>query len=192
LVSKTPLEKIRSVALDNSSLTSAALLKVLFAKWWPGKRTFNDMVPDLERMLEHHDAALLIGDPALKVDRSKYETWDLAEEWIRFTGKPFVFAFWAVTQAAAERAPIDLAAIFQQWRDDGLEPRSLAAIAETWSVKLGVAEMDGIEDVTINIYYHLDAASLEGLQRFYRYGREYNVMPSVPGVNFADAKLPQL
>jgi predicted solute-binding protein len=42
----------------------------------------------------------LIGDPALQVDRSRYLTLDLAEEWIRYTGKPFVFAFWAVRQDA--------------------------------------------------------------------------------------------
>src|SRR5207245_5503957 len=123
LVSKTPLEKIRSVALDNSSLTSAALLKVLFAKWWPGKRTFNDMVPDLERMLSHHDAALLIGDPALKVDRSRYGTYDLAEEWTRLTGKPFVSRFWAVREAAIKDAPLslDLKPVFQESAHHGLE-----------------------------------------------------------------------
>src|ERR1700676_1313588 len=96
LVSKVPLEKIRSVALDTSSMTSVALTKVLFAKWWGGGRTFTTMVPDIEQMLEMHDAGLVIGDPALKIDRSRYLTYDLAEEWIRLTGKPFVFAFWAV------------------------------------------------------------------------------------------------
>ncbi len=53
-------------------------------------------------MMAEHDAGLVIGDPALKVDRSRYLTYDLAEEWIRFTGKPFVFAFWAVRQAALQ------------------------------------------------------------------------------------------
>ncbi len=73
-------------------------------------------------MLAEHDAGLVIGDPALKVDRSRYLTYDLAEEWIRLTGKPFVFAFWAVRQAALAdaSASLDLAAIFQESRDHGL------------------------------------------------------------------------
>src|SRR5580698_4581090 len=99
LVSKVPLEEIRSVALDTSSMTSVALTRVLFAKWWGAERTFSSMAPDVEKMLKEHDAGLVIGDPALKVNRSLYYSYDLAEEWIRFTGKPFVFAFWAVRQA---------------------------------------------------------------------------------------------
>jgi len=53
LVSKVPLEQIRSVALDTSSLTSVALTKVLFAKWWGLDRTFTSMAPDIEKMLVH-------------------------------------------------------------------------------------------------------------------------------------------
>ncbi len=188
LVGKKPIEQIHTVALDSSSLTSVALVRILFEKYWKRAPRFNSLLPDLEAMLVEHDAALLIGDPALKVDRSKYATWDLAEEWIRFTGKPFVFAFWAVTQASAERAPVDLAAIFQQSRDHGLEPRNLAAIAETWSAKLGMAKMDVIEYLTTNIHYYLDAACLEGLHLFYRYAHECNVIPSVPELHFAHAK----
>ena len=65
------------------------------------------MAPDVEKMMAEHDAGLVIGDPALKVDRSRYLTYDLAEEWIRLTGKPFVFAFWAVRQAALKDASGD-------------------------------------------------------------------------------------
>ena len=83
LVSKVPLDQIESVALDTSSLTSVALTKVLFAKWWGAGRTFQPMAPDIEKMMQEHDAGLVIGDPALKVDRSRYLTYDLAEEWIR-------------------------------------------------------------------------------------------------------------
>src|SRR6185369_1716413 len=96
LVSKVPIEQIRSVALDTSSMTSVALTKVLFAKWLGGERRYTPMSPDLQAMLRDHDAGLVIGDPALQVDRSQYVTLDLAEEWNRQTGKSFVFAFWAV------------------------------------------------------------------------------------------------
>ena len=70
LVSQVPLEKIRSVALDTSSLTSVALTKLLFEKWWGADRTFVPMPPDLRQMMEGCDAGLVIGDPALKIDRS--------------------------------------------------------------------------------------------------------------------------
>jgi chorismate dehydratase len=66
LVSKMPIEKIRTVALDTSSMTSVALTKVLFEKWLGGGRTFTPMAPDLEKMLAQHDAGLVIGDPALR------------------------------------------------------------------------------------------------------------------------------
>jgi chorismate dehydratase len=86
LVSKVPVEKIRTVALDTSSMTSVALTKVLFDRWLGGGRIFTTMAPDVDRMLRDHDACLVIGDTALQVDRFKYLTLDLAEEWIRFTG----------------------------------------------------------------------------------------------------------
>src|ERR1700693_2773616 len=113
LVSKVPVEKIRTVALDTSSMTSVALTKILFAKWLSGARTYAPMEPVIERMLEECDAGLVIGDPALQIDRARYHTLDLAEEWILHTGKPFVFAFWAVRSAALREASLDLAAVFQ-------------------------------------------------------------------------------
>src|SRR5947209_5509647 len=67
LVSHNRLDQIRSVALDDSSLTSVALIRVLFEKFWGGVREFNSAAPQLDSMLASHDAALLIGDPALKV-----------------------------------------------------------------------------------------------------------------------------
>src|SRR6516225_5378066 len=88
LISEKPLEQIRTVALDSSSLTSVALLRILFEKFWGGDRRYTSRSPQLQEMLDQHDAALLIGDPALKVDRSRYRTWDLAEEWIQVTSKP--------------------------------------------------------------------------------------------------------
>src|SRR5438270_498281 len=87
LVSEVPLDRIRSVALDSSSRSSAALVRVLFAKHWNLDARFVPAEPQLEAMLASQDAALLIGDPALQVDRSRYQTWDLADEWRRFTGK---------------------------------------------------------------------------------------------------------
>jgi chorismate dehydratase len=212
LVSRVPVEKIRTVALDTSSMTSVALVKVLFEKWLGGGRTFTPMAPDVENMLAQNDAGLVIGDPALQIDRSRYHTLDLAEEWIRHTGKPFVFAFWAVRQDAlqeetlqenamcgdsrprlsaarsdAHLPPPDLANIFQQSRDHGLAPESLNQISREWAPRLDLTQSDVRSYLSENIYYHLDASCLEGLQLFYRYAAEIGALPAAPEMCFLDA-----
>jgi len=189
LVSRIPIERVRSVALDTSSMTSVALTKVLLEKWLWGGRTFTAMEPDLEHMLACCDAALLIGDPALQVDRSRYHTLDLAEEWIRYTGKPFVFAFWAVRGEALREADpaLDLADVFRDSRDHGLEPQNLEQIVQEWALRLGLHEKSVREYLTENIHYQLDAGCLEGLRLFYKYAAEIGALPAVPELQFADS-----
>jgi chorismate dehydratase len=189
LVSQIPVELVRTVALDTSSMTSVALTKVLFEKWMGGGRTFTAMEPDLDKMLAECDAGLLIGDPALRVDRRRYHTIDLAEEWIRFTGKPFVFAFWAVRGEALKEADpsLDLAATFRDSRDHGLEPSNLNQIARAWAPRLGISEEDVRAYLTENIHYQLDAGCIEGLQLFYRYAAEIGALPAAPELRFMEA-----
>jgi chorismate dehydratase len=188
LVSKVPLEKIQTVVLDTSSMTSVALTKVLFAKWWGGGRTFIPMAPNIDQMLERCDAGLVIGDPALKIDRSRFISYDLAEEWIRLTGKPFVFAFWAVRQAALKSIPqdLDLTAVFQQSRDHGLLPENLDQIVGVWAPRLGLSETEVRSYLTENIHYYLDPACLAGLRLFYEYAQECGVLPAAPPLRFLD------
>ena len=189
LVSRVPIEEVRTVALDTSSMTSVALTKVLFEKWLGGGRTFTAMEPNLEQMLAQCDAGLLIGDPALQVNRSRYHTLDLAEEWIRYTAKPFVFAFWAVRGAALPEADpaLDLAAVFRKSRNHGLEPASLQQILREWAPRLGLSHDNVRSYLTENIHYQLDAGCLEGLQLFYRYATEIGALPTAPDVRFFDA-----
>ncbi len=187
LVSKVPLENVRTVALDTSSLTSVALTKVLFAKWLGGGRTFTSMPPEIDKMLAEHDAGLLIGDPALKIDRTRYHALDLAEEWIRHTGKPFVFAFWAIRKEALTESALDLPAVFQNSRDHGLEPSSLNQIAGEWAPRLDIGEADVKSYLTENIHYKLDAGCLEGLQLFYQYAAEIGALPAAPEMQFVGA-----
>jgi chorismate dehydratase len=190
LVSKLPLQKIKTVGLDTSSLTSVALTRVLFQKWWGGGRQFVSKDPDLEEMLRECDAGLLIGDPALQVDRSRYVTFDLAEEWIRFTGKPFVFAFWAMRQDAPVPASLDLAAIFQKSRDHGLQPRNLDQIGAAWALRIGLSEQAVRSYLTENIYYELDQESLQGLHLFYKYALECKALSAAPELRLYDADKP--
>jgi chorismate dehydratase len=186
LVSKVPIEKIRTIALDTSSMTSVTLTKILFEKWLGGGKIYSAMEPNLQKMLAQCDAALLIGDPALQVDRTRYLTLDLAEEWIRYTGKPFVFAFWAVrSEALREAGPsLNLPSIFQDSRDHGLRSTSLDRISKVWAPRIGIDEKDVHRYLTENIHYELDPGCLDGLRLFYRLGAEIGVLPSAPEIRF--------
>jgi chorismate dehydratase len=186
LVSKRPLDSVRTVALDTSSMTSVALTKVLFERWLGAGRTFTPMAPDVDAMLQDHDACLLIGDAALQVDRSKHYTFDLAEEWIRFTGRPFVFAFWAIRRAALANAPADLVTIFQTSRDHGTQPESIDRIARSWAGRVGLSEAEVRTYLTENIHYQLDPGCLEGLHLFYRYAAECAALPPALPLQFAE------
>jgi chorismate dehydratase len=194
LVSKKPagsiskhewLQRVRTVALDTSSMTSVALTKILFAKWLGGARDYKPMAPNLDAMLDECDAALLIGDPALQVDRSLYFTLDLAEEWGACTGKSCVFAFWAIRkQALAGRDAVAITKLFKDSRDHGLTPKNLEAIAQEWSRRLGLAVEVVRAYLTDNIHYYLDPPCLEGLELFYRMGAEVGALPSAPALQF--------
>jgi chorismate dehydratase len=168
-------------------MTSVALTKILFERWLGGGRAFTAMAPDLDQMLRTHDAGLVIGDTALQVDRFQYLTVDLAEEWIRFTGKPFVFAFWAIRRAALENASADLAAVFQASRDHGLLPENISQIARRWAPRVDLSEGEVRSYLTENIHYRLDSGCLEGLQLFYRYAAECGALPAAPPLQFVEA-----
>ena len=194
LVSKVPVnqlskrqlsKKVRTVALDTSSMTSVVLTKILFAKWMGGARDYTAMAPDLDAMLGACDAALLIGDPALQVDRTRYFTLDLAEEWVARTGKSFVFAFWAIRkQALAGRNGAAIAEVFKKSRDHGLSPKKLEAIAQEWAQRLGLTVEFVRVYLTHNIHYYLDPPCLEGLALYYRLGAEVGALPQAPGLRF--------
>jgi len=185
LVSKMPLGSVRSVALDTSSLTSAALTKILFAKWLGGERAYASMPPNLDAMLEACDAALLIGDPALQVDRARYRTLDLAEEWHARTGMSFVFAVWAIRRAAiAEQDRAAIAKVFKDSRDHGLVRENLEAIAAEWAPRLRLTIESVRTYLAHNIHYYLDPPCLEGLFLFYRLGAEIGALPPARELEF--------
>ena len=186
LVSKAPLEKIRSVATDDSSRTSAALVEIYLRKFVGTDPGFTRQKPDLKAMLQWHDAALLIGDPALQTRTDGYYVYDLAEEWRRWTGRPFVFAFWAVRKAALRDASpqLNIAQAFQHSRDNGL--KHIPEIADAWTGKLGLPHKLISDYLTENVDYTLDAENLEGLRLFFRYGMECGVFASVPELEFLE------
>ena len=184
LVSKVPLEKIRSVATDDSSRTSAALVEIYLRRFVGIDPGFSRQKPDLKEMLQWHDAALLIGDPALQARTEGHHVYDLAEEWRRWTGRPFVFAFWAVRKAALRdlSSELNIAQAFQHSRDHGLQ--HIPEIAALWAPKLGLSAQLISEYLTENVDYSLHGENLEGLQLFFRYGAELGIFAKIPELEF--------
>ena len=97
LISKVPFKEIRTLATDAGSRTSAMLSQVILAEKFGVKPEVVSLPADLPAMLGQTDAALVIGDAALRLDPDKlpFQTLDLGAEWIAMTGLPMVFAVWA-------------------------------------------------------------------------------------------------
>jgi predicted solute-binding protein len=104
LFCRKPPAGCRTVALDLSSRTSANLVRVLFAERWRAAPVFGTRDPDPDLDRNPADGVLLIGDPALQARWAGPPPVDLAEEWLRWTGLPFVFACWIARDAATARA----------------------------------------------------------------------------------------
>ena len=162
LVSRGPLEQVKRVALDQNSRTSVALLRILLQERGIHPEYLHER-PDPERMLSEADAALLIGDPALKVERDRYQVIDLAAEWNALTGLPFVFAVWAVR--AGVDLP-DLAFYFKSSLRYGLS--SVDTLSREAAAELGLDSADVRSYLTENLHYFLRQEELAGLEEFYR------------------------
>jgi chorismate dehydratase len=97
LFSRVPWDKVQTLAADNGSRTSVRLAKVILRERFGVEPRVTAFDPHLEEMLQHADAALIIGDPALRIDpgQTAYRWLDLGQEWFRLTKLPMVFAVWA-------------------------------------------------------------------------------------------------
>ncbi len=180
LLSKVPIEQVKTVALDNSSRTSAALLRILLRKFYSRFVTMIPAAPNPEEMLRRADAALVIGDPALTYEGPVAEVYDLAAEWKRFTNLPFVFALWV----GHERAGIGrLREDFSASRDFGLQ--HIDDIAAEYAPRLKMRP-EGIKIyLTQNIDYSLDEENRKGLRLFFKLAREAGIVPVEKEPNFA-------
>ena len=174
LISRVAAAEIRSVALDASSRTSAALARILLDQRSRHRVEYRIAQPRLPAMLEANDAALLIGDAALRADTREYRVYDLAEEWFAMTGLPFVFAFWAVRPGAV-LATEDTAAFLASKR---LGLLSTAAIAGEESSRLGLPAPFLESYLRENIHYELGDAECRSLYLFYRMARESGQIPA--------------
>ena len=108
LVSHVPAPEIRTMAVDCSSRTSVALAEVILRERFGAAPQMILHGPQLDWMLSHADAALLIGDPALRFhpDELPYHVYDLGQEWKWMTGLPMVFAVWAAAPNVIDRGVV--------------------------------------------------------------------------------------
>lgn len=181
IFTKVPTERIRSIALDVSSRTSIALLRVLCARWFAIEPALIAMAPDVTRMLGQCDAALVIGDNALFMDHDALgvEKVDLGEEWIGMTGLPFVYAFWAGRPGIVSAAD---AAALQQARDRGM--MATAAIGRELFPDSPAKAALADRYLRENVKYALGEAEVAGLRRFYELAAEVGVLDRTEPIQF--------
>jgi chorismate dehydratase len=183
LYTTRPIADVRSIALDTSSRTSVALVRVLCARVFKIQPSIEMRGPDLALMLEDCDAALIIGDNALILDGGpapdKVDKLDLGQIWTDATGLPFVYAFWA--GRAGVLTPDDVRAL-QEARDAGEQhPEELAR--EYFGGAPG-RQAVGARYLRDNIKYHFGSAERAGLELFYRYAAEIGLVDTAGELRF--------
>ncbi len=178
---RVPIEKVRTLALDISSRTSVALTRVLCAKRWGIAPSFTPADPDLETMLARADAALVIGDPALRIDAAKHHATkiDLGSEWRALTGLPFVYAMWTGRPGAA--SPEQCRAL-QAARDRGVA--HVADIAREAAEGEPAREAQALHYLRDNLKYGLGEREAQGLRRFHELAAEIGLVPALQPLRF--------
>lgn len=176
LISKlADLRSVRSVALDESSRTSVALVKIIFREFLGFEPEWIAAQPNPQRMLADNDAALLIGDPGMTLPREEgWEVFDVAGLWRHHTNLGFVFAMWAIApQASAHIASID----FSQARDEGLS--LIDEIIDFYQPRLRLTRGELQVYLHDNISFALDRELRAGLELFYKLAYQHELIPAL-------------
>jgi chorismate dehydratase len=180
-----PLEKLRDVAADIASRTTLVYARILLHKWGNPAAPFVPMVADLDAMLDHADAAIVIGDPALlaleeranRIERTGEDIvyHDLAEEWHALMGTAFVSAVWAAGPACSSDLDESIAADLVRSRDHGLA--NIDALVGEWSRRIPLPEETIRAYLTTNIHYVLDEECAQGMRSFFHEAAEVGALP---------------
>jgi chorismate dehydratase len=180
LVSKdTELEHIRTVALDESSRTSATLVKIIFREFLDHEPAWTVRTPNLAEMLERNDAALIIGDPGMTFPRAGLKVWDMASLWRKYTRLGFVFAMWMVRDDAMEKARrVD----FNAARDEGVA--HVEDIVESYKDKIPMSVAELRKYLTENIVFHVDESMRRGLRLYYELAFKHRLIETVKPLRF--------
>jgi chorismate dehydratase len=163
LFTKVPWHRIRTLHADASSRTSVQLARVILRERFRVEPEIRRHAPQLDAMMESADAALIIGDPALRIEPSRepYEWLDLGQEWFSLTGLPFVFAAWAARPGSNTEQFAKVAE--DSWR---FGSSRLEEIVQNEHAARGVTAAAAREYLTRYIRFELGAAQYMGLERF--------------------------
>ncbi len=165
LFHRRPLAQVRSIALDTSSRTSAALTRILCARRFGIDPAFVPHAPDIDAMLAVADAALVIGDPALFLDhaaRGAMKT-DLGAEWAAMTGLPFVWAFWSGPPGPVTPAVV---ALLQRAAVEGM--RVSDAVSDAYLADRPDRQSTGRRYLRENLMFDLSPRAIAGLEAYFR------------------------
>ncbi|HXI24175.1 MAG TPA: menaquinone biosynthesis protein [Pyrinomonadaceae bacterium] len=176
---KNNLKKIARVALDESSRTSAALVKIIFREFLGFEPEWRTAAPDLKSMLTDADAALIIGDPAMKIPRDQFRVFDLAALWHEFTGLGLLFAMWMARKDSVEKIrSIDFAAA----RDEGLA--NLDRVIADYPHPIESVPDEIKAYLTQNIVFAVDEEMQKGLAQFFELAHKHQVIDSNKSIDF--------
>ena len=192
LMSRFPIDELsgKKIALTTMSATSQVLLKFILNKGYGVAPEYVQCQPELDRMLADADAALLIGDIALKhyVDRRDLFLYDLGIEWKKLTGMKMVYAVWAVNREFAETKG-ELCEyvyeIFKKSMDYSME--HLAEIAD-YAARWEPFSPSFLMDYFRSLRFIFGKDYQEGLLKFYQMAAGIGELASVPALEFINIR----
>ena len=162
LLSQKPLHEIKKIHLDFDSRTSARLVQVLAHSYWKIEPEFERLKPGEAEGAGKREAIVAIGDKTFSLKDQYPYSYDLADEWIKFTSLPFVFAVWVTTKSM----PAETISSLNQALKFGTG--NIEGTLEYFSSKLP-PNADCRKYLTENISYDLDKQKREGLNLFLSY-----------------------
>ena len=184
LFSRVPIQDIQRIALDTSSRSSVALLKILLAEKYQLNPTFISCDPSIDPVTTETDAVLLIGDSALKnLGTTEYSV-DLGSEWHELTGLPFVYACWV---ARGEVCLGNVPNLLLDAKKLGIE--QIPEISRIEAPKLGFTEELCRKYLQHHIHYDLGESAIAGLELFYKLAVKNRLVESRQALSFATTDL---
>jgi chorismate dehydratase len=174
LFSRVPIDRVTSIALDTSSRTSVALIRVLCRHRFGIEPEFVAHGPDLAAMTAAADAGLLIGDPAFETDHQVLglQKTDLGEEWTAMTGLPFIYAAWTGRPGVVTAA--DVTALQEAQRAGVYSVDAIAAEYGRGDARRAARAAAYLRD---NVKYGLGPDEAAGLQLFLNYAADLGLAP---------------
>ena len=183
LLFRCPPEEVRTLALDEGSRTSAALSQVLLFERYGLRPRLLPLPITADYETAEADAILIIGDRAMQVDSTRYvTTWDLGEEWCRWTGLPFVFAMWiasttgSIDTEALHDEEDTVSQLLQDSRNRGVA--NVRQIANREATKYHLTSEDCLRYFTEQLHFQLGPSERAGLERFRTLANKLGLIPS--------------